>query len=201
MTTNTPKPAPDWQQIELDYRAGIKTLRQIAQENGISHVAIDKRAKRQEWTRDLSVRIQARSEDLVNRSEVNKEVNKTENLLTERKVVNGASRIIADLRMEQRKAISRNCTLVNTLENELLVFEGGLPDKVRMAKMLTETRRIVIDMQRQAYGIDPKAGAHDAPENDSGVAQLRAMVQLVAQAQKGAVANGASAAAVVNAAQ
>ena len=34
------KPAPDWERIELDYRAGIKTLRQIAGENGISHKAL-----------------------------------------------------------------------------------------------------------------------------------------------------------------
>ena len=47
--------APDWERIELDYRAGIKTLRQIADENGISHGAINKRAKRDGWERDLSV--------------------------------------------------------------------------------------------------------------------------------------------------
>lgn len=40
------KNAPDWERIELDYRAGIKTLQQIADENGISHAAVHKRAKR-----------------------------------------------------------------------------------------------------------------------------------------------------------
>lgn len=49
-------PAPDWEKIELDYRAGIKTLTQIAAEHGISHVAIIKRAKRDGWERDLSHR-------------------------------------------------------------------------------------------------------------------------------------------------
>ena len=44
----------DWERIELDYRAGIKTLRQIADENGITHGAINKRAKRDGWERDLS---------------------------------------------------------------------------------------------------------------------------------------------------
>ena len=50
------KSGADWERIELDYRAGIKTLRQIADEHGISHVAVAKRAKRDGWTRDLSVR-------------------------------------------------------------------------------------------------------------------------------------------------
>jgi hypothetical protein len=30
------KQAPQWERIELDYRAGIKSLRQIAAEQGIS---------------------------------------------------------------------------------------------------------------------------------------------------------------------
>ena len=48
--------AVDWERIELDYRAGIKTLRQIAGENGITEGAIRKRAKRDDWDRDLSHR-------------------------------------------------------------------------------------------------------------------------------------------------
>lgn len=44
----------DWEAIELDYMAGIKTLRVIAEEHGISHVAINKRAKRDEWVRGVS---------------------------------------------------------------------------------------------------------------------------------------------------
>jgi hypothetical protein len=52
--------SPDWIQIEVDYRAGIKTLRQIADEHSISHVAINKRAKRDGWTRDIAAKIQAK---------------------------------------------------------------------------------------------------------------------------------------------
>lgn len=54
-TTTTKKPAPDkaagivapidLEKIELDYRACIKTLRQIADENGVTHGAVNKRAK------------------------------------------------------------------------------------------------------------------------------------------------------------
>ena len=46
----------DWERIELDYRAGIKTLRQIAEEHGITHGAVNKRAARDGWQRDLAVR-------------------------------------------------------------------------------------------------------------------------------------------------
>ena len=50
--------APDWERIELDYRAGVKTLRQIADEHGISHGAINKRAKRDGWERKKATRQQ-----------------------------------------------------------------------------------------------------------------------------------------------
>ena len=47
----TGKASPDWERIELDYRAGVKTLREIADKSGITHAAICKRAKNHAWTR------------------------------------------------------------------------------------------------------------------------------------------------------
>ena len=52
----------DWESIEREYRAGIKTLREIASSHGITHAAIDKRAKRDGWERDLSGRIKSKAE-------------------------------------------------------------------------------------------------------------------------------------------
>lgn len=43
----------DWKAIERDYRAGIKTLRAIADEHSITHPAVSKRAKRDGWERDV----------------------------------------------------------------------------------------------------------------------------------------------------
>lgn len=51
---------PDWTKIEADYRAGVKPLRQMASEHGISHVAINNRAKKNEWARDLAAKIKAK---------------------------------------------------------------------------------------------------------------------------------------------
>ena len=62
----------DWEKIEGDYRAGVKTLREIAEERGITHGAINKRAKRDGWTRDLTAKIKAKAEELVSKSMVSK---------------------------------------------------------------------------------------------------------------------------------
>ena len=70
----------DWEKIELDYRAGVKSLREIAAEHDISDGAIRKRAKRDDWSRDLSAKINAKAEDLVRKELVRSEV-RTQNML------------------------------------------------------------------------------------------------------------------------
>lgn len=60
-TSQPEKKQINWAQIEADYRAGIKTLRQIAEENGTTHVSIMKRAKRDDWERDLTARNASRA--------------------------------------------------------------------------------------------------------------------------------------------
>lgn len=51
------KDAPAWERIELDYRAGVMSLREIAASHpGTNHVAIARKAKSEGWTRDLSHR-------------------------------------------------------------------------------------------------------------------------------------------------
>ena len=105
-TTSAAKPtskaassvAPDWERIELDYRAGVKTLRQIAGEHGITHAAIAKRAKAQGWERDLSLKIQAKADQRVTKAMVTKVVT-TETKVSERQVVEANAIAIADMRL------------------------------------------------------------------------------------------------------
>ena len=51
----------DWERIELDYRANVLSLREIAELHpGTNHVAIARRAKRDGWVRDLAQKIKAK---------------------------------------------------------------------------------------------------------------------------------------------
>ena len=43
------KTRPDWERIESDFRAGLLFIREIAASQGVSHVAISKRAKKEGW--------------------------------------------------------------------------------------------------------------------------------------------------------
>lgn len=54
--------APDWEKVEAEYRAGALSVRQIAKLNGVSHTAIQKRAKAASppWTRNLAGKVRER---------------------------------------------------------------------------------------------------------------------------------------------
>lgn len=49
--TNIGDPAPDWGQIEKDYRAGVLSIRSIARRHGTSHTMIRNRAAAEGWQR------------------------------------------------------------------------------------------------------------------------------------------------------
>lgn len=185
--------SPDWECIELDYRAGIKTLRQIAEAHGITEGAIRKRAKRDEWTRDLSGRIQDKAEQLVRKEAVRSEV-RTERTASEREVVDANARAVADVKLAQRTHIQRASTVAMSLLAELEeqtthpeLFEEieqvlatqakgealtpaartklqdgmskamSLSSRSSTMRSLAESLRILITLERQAYGIRDEA--------------------------------------------
>ncbi len=61
---------PDWEAIERAYRAGLLSIREIASTQGITHGAINKRAKRDGWERDLRAKLQAKADSLVSKRTV-----------------------------------------------------------------------------------------------------------------------------------
>lgn len=105
----------DWKAVELEYRAGILTLRAMASKYGVSHVAIDKRAKRDGWTRDLKERIRAKAEEKVNRDAVTNPVNKE----NERVVIEANALLQADVIRSHRKDVTKARELVNRLLSEV----------------------------------------------------------------------------------
>ncbi|MDO2024022.1 hypothetical protein Q2409_26470, partial [Escherichia coli] len=69
-------------------------------------------------TRDLAAKIQAKADDLVRRREVRTKV-RTENVASERELIEANAEVIATVRMEHRGDIRRARTLANALFDEL----------------------------------------------------------------------------------
>jgi len=116
--TQEKKAAPDWERIEADYRAGLLSVREIAASQGITHGAINKRAKRDGWERDLSAKIKAKADSLVSKREVSTQVS-AEKVVTDRLIVEANAEVIAQVRLSHRADISRSRRLVMTLLEEL----------------------------------------------------------------------------------
>ena len=114
----TEKKVIDWEKIELDYRAGIKSLREIADEHGISHVSVGKRAKRDDWSRDLSKKIKAKSDEMVTKSLVTSQVT-SQKRLTEKQIIDDSATAITTVRLSQRKDIQRSRSIAMRLFDEL----------------------------------------------------------------------------------
>lgn len=108
----------DWEAIERDYRAGAKSLREMAAEHGISHPAIRKRAERDGWTRDLKARVAAKAAALVSAEQVSAAVS-AETKVTEALAVEVAAQVQARIQIAHRRDIGRARELANKLLAEL----------------------------------------------------------------------------------
>ena len=204
MTTKTakeavekPRQSRDWEAIERAYRAGILSVREIASQHGITHGAINKRAKKEGWDRDLKAKIKAKADALVSKRAVSTEVS-TRSADTEREIVESNATAIANVRMAHRGDIRRSRGLVNKLLDELEgltdnaeLFEAlgemmespddngldrlndlyhkviSLPSRSKTMKDLADTLKTLVSLERQAYDLE---NAGDLPERGSGIA-------------------------------
>ena len=130
----TEKKQPDWEKIELDYRAGIKTLREIASEHGLSEGAVRKRAKRDDWGRDLTAKINKKAEDLVRKNEVRMEARK-KTAYSEREIIEANALNSANIQVTQRKDLTRFHAIANNLFGEMEAITGN--DNAGVLKQLS----------------------------------------------------------------
>lgn len=177
------KAAPDWERIEADYRAGLLSVREIAGTHGITEGAIRKRAKRDDWQRDLSKRIQDKAEAMVRTAEVRTPV-RTESTPSDRAIVEANAEVIAGIRLAHRKDIARSRRLAMSLLEELEVETDNIelfrqlgemlrsPDergndkrndlymkvissagRIGSMKQLADTIKVLVALEREAYGL------------------------------------------------
>ena len=183
------KPAPDWEKIEADYRAGVLSLREIADANpGVNHVAIARRAKRDGWSRDLSAKIRAKADALVTDQAVTADVT-PRRAISEREIIDANAQAIVSVRLSHRKDIQRSRGITMGLLEELEQQTGAdnvalleqmgelmrseddkgqdklndlyrkiisLPGRAKTMKDLGESLRVLVTLERQAFGLDDK---------------------------------------------
>jgi hypothetical protein len=106
-----PRVPLDWESIEREYRAGQLSVVEVGRIHGCSHTAINKRAKRFGWTRDLAERVrQEVSARLVSDGVSAASLNEA--------VAESAARVVQIVR-EHRKDIGAGRSIVRNLFAEL----------------------------------------------------------------------------------
>lgn len=115
MTEDKPlKSVIDWEMIERHYRAGIRSLREMAVEGGVTEGAIRKRAKRDQWVRDLGAKIKAKADDLVRKAAVRTPGTQL-TPRTETEVVNLNAAVEVQIRLSHRTDIADTRSLFRSL--------------------------------------------------------------------------------------
>lgn len=125
----------NWEKIELDYRAGVKSIRQIAAENEIAESGIRRRAKQYEWVRDLSEKIKAKADDIVRKESVRNSV-RTKTTISEKETIDANANEVASVRLAHRKDIQRSRKIAMSLFDELEMMVGQ--ENVKLLEMLGE---------------------------------------------------------------
>lgn len=104
--------APDWPWIKRQYRVGLKSTREIARESTakgrkISHVAIEKRADKEGWSRDLKAQVKAAVAEKLARDAVNKPGSSvTSDGASDAEIIDAAARQGADVIRSHRNDIN-----------------------------------------------------------------------------------------------
>jgi hypothetical protein len=197
--TATERPITDWEAVEKDYRAGIATLRQIAETHGTTHTTVANRAKAGGWDRDLGAKIASKAEAILSKSHLSSDLSKP---ATERQIVESNAQVVAAVAIAEQASIKRHRSLTEKLLDELeaqcdnpALFAQlaelmrspedrgtdklndlyrkviGLPSRIDGAKKLAETLRILVSLEREAYGMDK--------DDQSGEDQIKAIVRRI----------------------
>lgn len=184
----------DRARLEVEYRAGIKSLRTLGAEFGLSGARVAQIAEEEDWTRDLKARIRAATEAKLNSAILNVKVDSDKVALEDEVVDANANRQVGVVR-RQGERIGKLTDIADRMTKELadkldnaveLEVLGDLlhapddkgrdklneiyrkvidfPNRVSALKNLVETSKTLIALERQNVGLADNANG----EADSG---------------------------------
>ncbi len=171
----------DLERIELQYRGGLQTVREIGRDHGVTHGRIVQLAKQFGWTQDVAARARHRAAEILAQPEPEP---RAPNPHIE-PAVNSATDAIVRVRLAHRRSIDKQRELVDTLTAEVqaltsnkslrrLIQEAeneedagklkalslaidraqGLANRATVLKTLVEAQKALIALERQAYDLD-----------------------------------------------
>lgn len=150
----------DWEAIEREYRAGQLSISEIARQHGCTEGAVRQRARRYEWTRDLTHQVRQRAHDKAVRDSYEGE--RTEE---DQEIVEAAAGRAAHVLNLQRHDLRELRSHGQALLGELQQSELDLPKRTGAYRDLAQAMSRLIPLERQAFNLDENAGT-EAPSGD-----------------------------------
>ncbi len=181
----------DWEAIERDYRTGMYSLSELGRLHGVTKGRISQVAKKNAWVQDLSGKIKAKAAQKVNDAAVNAELNTQRKISDAEKVEVGATvmaRVLIEHKSNIGRSRNLTIKLLDELEhqtdnmdllrqlgeimfspddkgkdrlNEVYHTIISLPERTKTMKALGETLKVLIGLEREAFGITAQEQAAD----------------------------------------
>lgn len=185
--TTDAKPPTDWEAIEREYRGGMLSLAEIGRRYGVSHVAIVKRAKKREWTRDLSEKVKREiaarmvTEGLREPREavtIKTLADRGVNILTgQRNRIGRASDAVTKLIEELHETTDYLPEIEQAIDDETADDSSGkrrarmmaavaLPSRAAVANNLATALKTLIALERQAFNLGDGSPPDDPATKD-----------------------------------
>lgn len=182
---------PDWEAIERAFRAGVLSIRTIAERHGVSDTAIRKKAKALGWERDLSDQVRKEVRSKLVRGEVRND--QGANCELDAEIIEEAAEEGAQVVRSHRRDIRKATNIANLLMDDLLTTikrreevedaiaeetaddESGfrrssmlaavaLPSNAKTLFQLSSAMKNLQVLERQAYSLDEKEKTDEADE-------------------------------------
>lgn len=169
----------DWEGVERDYRAGVATLRQIAETYGTTHTTVANRAKEKGWDRDLSAKIAAKAEAILSKANLASDLYKTPD---EKQIVESNAQVVAIVALAHRRDIKGLRDLAARYKDELEDCEEDLQKRASILKTLTDVQTRLVQTEREAYGMDKDRPADTGLSGESLATLRRLKAQIEASA-------------------
>lgn len=187
----TEKQTPDWEAIERAFRAGVLSIRTIADRHGVSDTAIRKRAKAGGWERDLSEQVRKEVRNKLVRGEVREDqcANPEDDAAIVEEAAAEGARVVRSHRRDIRKAanlanllmddlllaIKKREEIGETIEDETrddsngmrrasMLAAVGLPSNAKTLFQLSSAMKNLQVLERQAFNLDDKDQPTDADD-------------------------------------
>ena len=150
---------PDWEAIERAYRAGLLSVRAIGESHGVNHATILKRAKKEDWKRDLTDQVRAATKQKVTTAVTTK--SNQSKVVTDAEIIEEASDQAAAVILAHRSGLAQWRGIADKLSyvlSDMEVTPDNAGDFARSLNAGVDAQLKVIKGERQAYNLDTDTG-------------------------------------------